>query len=252
MADASNPQPPASPVVEVHPLLGGLIGNYPSDRLPILIIGGWVIGVSGLLVSFTIGTLPYAWVPIPAMLIMGVVTAVVGWLGLHRWNREIVLYEGGFIYREGSKFIEFVYDEIDSLRLRAEKIAYFGGLVRRAVYRITVTTTRGEQFTITNLYRRTAELGERLQERLYRQMRPKVAQALVRGDAIRFGDTLRVSQRGFHESGRDLEWAQFGGYRIADRKLTLLGADGAVWLALPLWEYDNLPILIDLLKSQPR
>ena len=248
MSEQSSPPLPSA--LQPHPILGVVLGNYPSDRLPPLIVSGIAIGGGGLLVSFVIGTIPADWSPALAMLIMAIITGIVGWYLLHRWNREIILYEYGFIYREGSKFIDFVYNEIDSLRLRAERISYFGGLLKRSVTRVTVTTIRGEQFLITNLYRRAAELGARLQERVYRELRPQIARALVKGDAIRFSDTLRLSERGLHESGRDLTWDVYGGYRIGARQLALLDHQGSVWYADVLWEYDNLPILIDLLKSQ--
>ncbi|MFN8527564.1 MAG: DUF6585 family protein [Anaerolineae bacterium] len=239
----------ASTSVAAHRLYGEPIGTYPADRLRPLIASYAVVISGGLLVSATVGSLPYDWSPIVAMLIMAAITVFLAWWVLHRWNNEILLYERGFTYHEGSRFVDFSYDEIDSLRLRAEKIAYFGGLYRRNVYRITVTTIRGEQFAITNFYHRTAALGANLQERVFRALRPLMAQRLANGDAVRFGDTLRLSERGLHESGRDLGWDQFGGYRVGGRKLALLDRGGAVWFVQPLWEYDNLPLLIDLLKA---
>jgi len=233
-----------------HELLGDVIGNHPSDRLRPLIVAGVVIGGGGLLVSFTIGQIPADWSPPLALLIMAALTALVGWYLLHGWNREIILYERGFTYREGSKFIDFLYNEIESLRLRAEKVSAFSGLLKYTRTRVTATTIRGEQFLITNLYRRAAELGARLQERVYRELRPKIAQMLIDGDIIRFSDTLRLDQHGLHESGRDLLWQHYGGYRVGARQLSLLDNTGAVWHTEALWEYDNLPILIDLLKSQ--
>jgi len=246
-------QPPESNAALLpHELLGDVIGNHPSDRLRPLIIAGIFIGGGGLLVSFTIGRIPADWSPLLAMAVMALITGIVGWFALHRWNREIILYELGFTYREGSTFVDLMYNEIESLRLRAERVSYFSGLVSRSITRITVTTIRGEQFVITNLYRRAADLGARLQQGVYRELRPKIARLLVTGDIIRFSDTLRLSERGLHESGRDLSWADYSGYRVGSRQLALLDQTGAAWYSEPLWEYDNLPILIDILKSQQK
>lgn len=247
-------QPDAQPVdlegVTADVLLGAPLANYPSDRLRPLILAGVLIGGGGLIVSATVGTLPQAWSPFLAMAIMAGITAGVGWMLLHRWNREIILFEHGFTYREGSNTAEFFYSEIDSIRLRAERRAYFGGRIRRDVFRFTVYSIRGESFTLTNLYRRTAELGGRLQEKVNAVLRPTIARRLEAGEPIRFGDTLRLSQGGLHESGRDLAWGEYGGYRIADRLLVLLDRGGAAWVAVPLMDVDNIAILVELLRDK--
>ncbi len=231
-------------------LLGEPLANYPSDRLPGLIVAVVVMGITGLAVTFGLGSQPYDWAPLLAMIIMGVVTGLVAWYVLHRWNREIILFQHGFTYREGSHTVEFFYAEIDSIRLRAEQRAYFGGLMRRNLYQFTVFTKQGETFTITNLYRRTAELGTRLQERVNQHLRVNLSRRLMQGEPLRFSDTLRLSLNGLHESGRDLPWDRFGGYRVHNRALTILDRDQQNWFSLPLWEYDNITILVELLREK--
>jgi hypothetical protein len=174
---------------------------------------------------------------------------VLGWYVLHIWNREIILYERGFSYREGSNTVFFLYGEIASIRLRAERMVYFG-VLRRNLYRFTVTTRQDERFTITNLYRRAAELGSRLTEQINRVLQPEIARRLAKGEAVAFGDTLTLSANGLHEDGRDLSWAQFGGYQIGGRKLALLDARGEVWYALPLSQVDNITLLLELLRER--
>src|SRR5690606_17619332 len=104
-----------------------------------------------------------------------------GWYVLHGWNREIILYEGGFSYREGSRTVYFRYEEIAGIRLRAERLAYFGGVIRRDRYRFVVTSWQGDRFVITNLYRRAAELGTRLTEQVNRVLQPAISRRLAAG-----------------------------------------------------------------------
>ena len=237
-------------VIAPDPLLGQALAHFPSDRLRPLIIAGLLGAPVALMLGLTTAQIVEWWGPVLTVVIIALVTLALGWYILHVWNREIVLYERGFSYREGSETVFFRYEEIASIRLRAERLAYFGGLLRRNVYRFTVTTTEAERFTITNLYRRADELGTRLTERINRALGPKIAQRLADGQAVPFSDSLTVSDKGLRENGRDLAWSAFGGYRLGGSKLTLLDADGAVWYAVPLPEVDNITLLLELLRGR--
>jgi uncharacterized membrane protein YobD (UPF0266 family) len=239
-------------LIEADPVLGSALGHYPSDRLPPLIVAG-VIGAPALVIlNFTVAAIPEWWSPIVTILITAALGLALGWYILHIWNREIILYERGFSYREGSQIVFMTYAEIRSIRVRAERRVYFGGLLRRNVYRFTVTTNRDEQFTITNLYRRAAELGSLLTEQINATLRPALAHRLSQGERVAFSDTLELSGEGLHENGRTLEWTGYGGYKVANRQLALLDSSSAVWFALPLWQVDNITLLLDLLKSRLR
>ncbi|MEP7290215.1 MAG: DUF6585 family protein [Chloroflexota bacterium] len=235
-------------VIEPDPLLGQALAHFPSDRLRPLIVAGSVIAPVALALGLTTAQVVEWWGPVLTVIVMAAVALALGWYVLHVWNREIILYERGFSYREGSDTVFIPYDEIASIRQRAERLAYFGGLLRRNVYRFTVTTTEAERFTITNLYRRADELGTRLAERANRVLGPQVTRRLADGSAVPFGDTLSVSAEGLRENGRDLLWADFGGYRLGGSKLALLDSSGNDWYTLPLSEVDNIPLLLELFR----
>lgn len=237
-------------VIEPDPVFGQSLAHFPSDRLRPLIVAGGAGGVVALVLGLTTAQTLEWWGPVVTVVIMALVVLALGWYVLHGWNREIILYERGFSYREGSKTVFFHYDEIASIRLHAERLAYFGGLLRRDVYRFTVTTNQAERFTITNLYRRADELGTRLTEQINRILAPEIARQLADGSSVPFGDSLALSNDGLRENGRDLAWADFGGYRIGERQLWLLDANGGVWLSLPLSEVDNIMLLLELLRER--
>jgi hypothetical protein len=184
------------------------------------------------------------------ILTAGVVLAV-GWRTLHLWNREVVIYQNGFSYREGSRTVFFMYPEITSIRQRGEQLAYFGGLIRRSTLRFTLSTLRDETITLDRLYRRIERLGELLEAGIYPLLENMIRERLGRGDHVSFARDLRVSKDGLHTGDRHLPWNLFRGYRIGGGRLTLLAVpDGAEWLSLPLPEVDNAPLLIILLREQ--
>jgi hypothetical protein len=230
---------------ETDPVLGAVVGVYPSDRLKLLLPAAAAVGAAAVVLNFTLAESQ----PLLTALLAGAVALAAGWWVLHLWNREVVLYENGFTYREGGRAVAFHYAEVRSFRQRAEQLAYFGGLVRRAVYRFTLITIRDERIILGGLYRHIDDLGLQLEKRVYAQLEPAIRDRLAKGERLPFSDTLRLSAGGLHESGRDLPWAEFGGWRLSAGRLILLDAAGEAWFALPLSDYDNVPLLLQTLKA---
>ncbi len=237
-------------VIEPDPQLGEALANFPSNRLRPLIIAGVVIAPVALLLGLTTAQVEAWWGPPVTVVAVALVGLIAGWYVLHGWNREIILYERGFSYREGSTIVYFRYEEVSSIRSRAERLAYFGGLLHRNRYHFAVTTWEGDHFTITNQYRHVDGLGTRLTEETNRVLAPEIARRLAAGKMVDFGDTLRIAGGGLHDGTRALAWGDFGGYRIGASKLTILAVGDAEWLALPLWEVDNVTLLVALLRGQ--
>ena len=236
-------------LIDPDPILGQPLAHFPSNRLRPMIIAGVIGWPMALVLGLTTAQVTEWWGPVVTVILMALVVLVLGWYILHGWNREIILYERGFSYREGSNTVFFRYNEIASIRLRAERLAYFGGLLKRSIYRFTVTTTEEERFTITNLYNRVDELGTKLTDQINRVLHPQIAQKIADGSAVAFGDTLTLKADGLHEAGRDLLWADYGGYQVGGHRLALLDKTGAVWYALPLPEVDNVTLLVELLRE---
>jgi hypothetical protein len=237
------------PPIEADPILGEAIANFPSDRGRTLLIAGVIGGSAAVFLNFTFAAIPEWWGPALTIILMAGIGLALGWYVLHLWNREIILYERGFSYREGSKVVHFLYQELRGVRLRAERLSYFGGRIHRNVYRFTVTTTQNETFVITNVYRRAAELGTKLTEHLNRILQPTLAAKLERGETIPFGDTLKVSTAGLQAGESHLAWADYGKYRIGGRQLVLLNKAGEVWFSAPLFEVENITLLLEVLRQ---
>src|SRR5689334_18885938 len=220
---------------ESDPILGNVIAVYPSDRTRLLLPVAIIIGVVGLVLNFTVATIEAWWGPPLTVIIMSAVSLAAGWPVLHLWNREIILYDNGFSFREGGRTVYFLYHEVRSLRQRGQQLAYFGGLIRRATFRFTVTTIRDERMVLTNLYRNIGQMGARLEAKINPLLAPQIDEQLSRGEKVPFSDTLRLSQKGLHEAGRDLPWESFAGYSVKGGMLRLLARpDKSEWYAVPL------------------
>lgn len=230
------------------PVLGAVVANYPSDRARLLRIGGALLLVIWLLVTAALLNVEEQLAAVLTVLIVGSATMVVGWYIAHLWNREVVLYERGFSYREGSYNAFILYNNIISVRQLAERRAYFGGLIRRTVFRFTVKTSEDEIIILNNIYKRVEELGTRLEQQSLPAIRALMARALGEGKRFPFGDALSVGADGLYAGQRALAWTAYTGLKIQHGRLQIFSGD-TVWLALPLETVDNLLLLLETLRQ---
>ncbi len=235
-------------MVENDALFGRELGYYPISRARLVVPAGVVVVLIGVILNFTIAEVE-GWGPLVTTGLMTTISLIAGWWVLHQWNREVTLYENGFTYREGSKTVFFTYAEIRSFRLRAERLRYFGGLLRRTIHRFTLLTVKDERIVLTGLYSRIAELGDKLEALIVAAQRPIATERLTRNERLNFSDTLTLSQQGLHEGGRELAWSALGGWKVERGSLILLEGQ-TEWFRLPLPQVDNLALLIGLLKER--
>jgi hypothetical protein len=245
---AADPGARAS-ALDPDPVLGAPLGNYVSDRFRLLLIAGVAVLAIGLFLNFTVGAIQEGWGPPLTALLTAATVLGTGWWVLHWWNREVILYQRGFTVGEGARVVPIHYDEVARVHLQAERVSYLG-LVRTERYRCTLTTIHDEQIVINGWYRRASDLGTRLNILVDAALRPQIEARWAAGESIPFNESLALSTDGLHSDGRMLAWADYGGTRIADGRLTILDSAGEAWASLPLASLDNLTLLIALLRER--
>lgn len=248
-----------STVLEGDPILGRVITNYPSNRGRRLVTAGIACTVIGALITLALWEVEASTAGIITIAIMAVVGLVAGWYVLHTWNREVILYERGFSYREGSNVIYFLFEEVRTIRQRAERLRY-AGVIRRDVYTVTVKTIRDETIVLDSTYQKIAELGERLEILINRALHPAVNVRLTAGERVAFGKLLALTAVGLDSENLlgtdnvpDLAWGDLDGFKIEARQLQIYKKaqpERTLWLAIPLAEIDNLVLLLDILKEK--
>lgn len=235
--------------LEPDPILGVALGNSVSNRFRLLVIAGVVVLGVGLFLNFTIGTIQEGWGPPLTVLLTAAVMLGAGWWVLHWWNREIILYERGFSVEEGARVVPIRYEEVAKVRLQDERVSYWG-LFPHERYRCTLTTIHDEQIVINAWYRNASQLGTRLNALVDAALRPQIEARWAEGESVPFGVALSLSSAGIESEGRALNWADYGGIRIAEGRLTLLDATGEVWASPLLADLDNLTLLFVFLRER--
>lgn len=235
--------------LEPDPVLGAALGGSVSNRFRLLLIAGIVVLGVGLFLNFTIGAVQEGWGPPLTILLTAAVMLGAGWWVLHWWNREIILYERGFTVEEGARVVPVRYEEVARVHLQAGRVSY-GGLFPHERYLCVLTTIHDEQIAVNGWYRHASELGTRLNARVDIALRPQVEARWAAGAGVPFGESLALSAAGIESEGQALNWADYGGFRIAGGRLMILGAAGEPWASPPLAGLYNLTLLVAVLRER--
>ena len=163
----------------------------------------------------------------------------------------------GLPIAKGSGDTRFLYADIISIRLKAEQLAYFGGIYRRRVYRVDLSLRSGDQISLDGRYSSIEKLGDQLNQQILAHLQPIVEDKLANSEKVYFSDDLYITNAGIYveleaNDTHHLSWQDFGGYTAAKRQLSLLRTDNQGWFALPLSEVDNLILFVKLLKQHQK
>jgi hypothetical protein len=234
-------------IFDDHPMLGAYRSHHPSGRGRLLLRGAILYAVPVLLLQILFWDVDTPAASIFLPISFGAVGLGVVWYIAHLWNREIILYERGFTYREGSRIGEFRYDQIVRVRQKIEQIALFGFL-RITRYDYTLISAQDEKLRVNNLYSDIARLTANLDAWIARDRLPLLRAQIERDQPVWFGDALQLSRSGLQHHSSELFWRELSSYRVQGGKLLLRQGD-QVWASIPVTELENPVLLIALLKS---
>lgn len=241
-------QPTEQPLDD-DPLFGKYIAHYPVQRTQLLIQAGIIYALVTLVLQVAFANLDDVTAAIFLITAFSVMAFGLGWYVLHLWNREVVLYDRGFHYREGSKTVPIQYSEIIAMRQRAERVALFG-VLPRDVHQYTLLTKNEELIVLNNRYHRIGELGQRLDKAIVLARRPILEHLLATGETLVFHEKLTMTQDGLHSGGEHLPWDAIHGYRAEGGQFIIRADSAAPWFTGRLEEIDNLTLLFLLLKAR--
>jgi len=244
-----NPTPPKnSKFFEDDPILGKFIVHAPIRRAILLIRAGIIYAVVTTVLQIAFASFENTAAIFVLMTSFSLLSFGLGWYVLHLWNREVVLYERGFTYREGSQVTSIQYSEIVAIRQRAERIMFFG-VMPRDIYEYTLLTKEDELIKLSNLYRGIDAVGPRLNAAIQKARRPIVDHLLSNGETLVFHDHLNMTSTGLIQAEQTLTWESIDNYRTVAGQLVIFNQPDKAWFTGRLEEIDNLTLLITLLRD---
>lgn len=234
---------------EADPTLGDYISHHPSQRIMLLIRGGGVYSVAVGLLQIIFWSVDDQTAAIFLPILYAAISGGALWYVLHLWNREVVLYERGFSYQQGSNTAYVLYANIVRVRQHIEKVS-LAGFFERTVYDYTLTTVLDEILKISNLYSETEKLTRALDAFIARDRMPIIQQQIASGQESPFTEQLRLTREAILYEERELFWHEYEGYRVRAGIMILQGKDNPEWAKIPVIEINNPVLLITLLKER--
>ncbi|MEQ8672587.1 MAG: hypothetical protein RLP44_17010 [Aggregatilineales bacterium] len=236
-------------IIEDDPILGKFIAFYPSNRARLLLIAGGILGVVWFVVTVALWEVEAGLASAITVAVISATTLLVGWYVAHLWNREVILFEHGFSYRQGSYNAFIQYSDVRTIRQKAERLSYFGGWVHYTVYKVMLKTSLDEVIVLNNIYRKMDDLSVRIEAAVTIFLRPYVKAQIQEHGSMPFAQSLSVTENGLNSEQRTLDWAQLGGYEVKNGALTIKTGANVSWLTVPLDEVDNIRLLLELLRE---
>jgi hypothetical protein len=234
--------------IEDDPTLGIFVAFYPSNRLRLLLIAGGILLVVWFVITVLLWQVEAGVASTVTVIVLALAALVVGWFMLHLWNRAVIVYARGFSYREGSRTALIPFDSIATVRQRAERRQFFGGLVRHTIYELHLLTHNDEQIMLNGFYNRMDELSLRLERQITEAQLEAAHRQLAGGGTVSF-EGLTIDTDGLRRDGEILAWDAFGGHQVRNRRIDILDRQGNSWAAMRLSEVPNLRLLIELLRE---
>ena len=231
-----------------HAMLGNYVSHHPSNRIRLVLRAALFYAIPVLILQALFWNVDTGTASrfLPALFAAAGLGAF--WYAAHLWNREVILYENGFTYQQGSQIGHFRYGDIVRVQPDVQRIALLNRF-QLTTYRYTLITDEDEILKISNLYSDIDKLINRLESAIVRHRLARIEGEVADGKAVGVGGGLRLSQTGLEYDGRELFWHEFGGQRVQNGNLILKTQDEAVWATLPVAELDNPVLVLNILKQ---
>jgi hypothetical protein len=238
--------------IDDDPLLGKYIRHYTTNRMRLLVRAGVIYALAVAVIQVSTASLENNIAAIIVPILYTLVGLPLGWYLVHLWNREVILYERGFTYRQGSTIALFLYQQIVSLRVKAERVVLFG-VVPREVYECHLLSDQDDKMTLNNLYGDIADLLKSMERAITQARRPVVQAQLERGERVPFGAGLWLTSDHIEDetSGENLAWTAYRGYRV-EKGTLVITAQQSDWRTVALPQLENVTLLVSVLKDKAK
>lgn len=234
--------------IDDDPVLGRYLVHFTTDRLRLLMQAGVIYALSAVVINVATFSLEGTLVNIVVPLLYAGVALPLIWAIAHLWNREVILFERGFTFRQGSVVAAFPYINIVAIDVTLQRVLYFGLIPYQRTLGL-LTSDQGDVMRIDGVFKDARKLITALERSVIRARQPLIAEQLAQGGHVAFG-SLTLTRAGIQtEDGRTLPWNELQGVRVETDGIVLIsGSD--VWGRFHERELHSTALLVTVLKAQ--
>jgi hypothetical protein len=236
--------------IDDDPVLGRYVIHFTSHRLRLLLQAGAIYAVSALIITLATFNLEGTLVDVIVPLIYALIAMPLIWTVAHLWNREVIVFERGFTYRQGSVVAAFPFLMIARVDVQIETLRLFGLLPYERVLG-QLQSEQGDQIHINWVFKDGRKLLDLLERGVLRDRLPLLQTQLAHGQEVSFG-ALTLTPDGLRDQdGRTLPWSEFTRARVERDSIVIIsGSD--VWGRFADADLHSEALLVLLLKERTR
>lgn len=235
-------------IFTADPILGNYVSHHPSNRIRLMIIGLIIYAVPVFAMQAIFWTVENNIAAIILPILFALIGAGAFWFVAHHWNREVVLYERGLSYRQGSTTAYILYANVVKLIQNIERIRFAG--LSRTVYDYKLVTDIDETLIINNVYSSPERLTRSLDAFIARDRLPIIRHKITSGEDATFNDSLHINSEGIMLDERKLAWQDYKTQRVKQGELYIQSRDDDEWAVIAVTDIDNPVLFIAVLKER--
>lgn len=238
----------AASIFDADPVLGAYVSHHPSNRVLLMIRAGIFYGVAVIVLQLVFFPVPDETAAIYLPIAFAAVAGVALWYMLHHWNREVVLYQRGFTYRQGSTTAYILYANVIKV---LQNIEVFGtGSFKRRFYDYKLVTDMDETLPITNVYSNPDKLTRLLEKFITRDRLQILEGRLAKGEHVNLAPDFTLTPQGILRADGELFWHEYRGARVKNGQITIASSRDETWATLPADSFDNPLLTLAALKQR--
>lgn len=237
----------AASIFDPDPVLGGYVSHHPSNRVLLMIRAGLFYGVAVIALQLVFFPVPDATAGIYLPIAFAAVAGATFWYMLHHWNREVVLYQRGFTYRQGSATAYILYANVIKLLQNIEVVG--AGSLKRRFFDYKLVTDMDETLPITNVYSNPDKLTRLLEKFITRDRLQLLEGRLAKGENVSLAPDFTLTSEGILRAEDELFWHEYRGARVKNGQITIASSRDEAWATLPADSFDNPLLALAALKQ---
>jgi len=240
----------AASIYDPDPVLGKYVSHHPSNRILLLVRAGIFYVVAVVVLQLIFFSVPDDAAAIFLPIAFAGIAGMALWYTLHHWNREVVLYERGFTFRQGSDTAYILYANVIKLMQNIEVIG--AGSLKRRFFDYKLVTDINEVLPITNVYSNPDKLTRLLERAITRDRLQIMQERLSRGEDITLAENFKLTPDGISLADKELFWRELADARVREGQIIIASTSDEAWHSLPADDFDNPMLAMAALKSMSK
>lgn len=165
-------------------------------------------------------------------------------------NRRVHLHENGIVEERGTRYVDVLWTEVETLVSVRQRVTQAAGLVTHTIEAHTLRTHDGKKLLVDHLLENIGQLGQQVEVKVTQALLPRITERLGQGAIVSFAP-LRVTAKGIARGTDVLPWERVAGAEVACGEVRIFGhGEPRAWAKVAYGRLNNARALLELISSR--